>query len=101
VTLESNNVDITITDEKKTILIEIKTDSNPRAAIRAAIGQLLEYAYYRSPTEIGVELVVIAPGKLDKSADEYIRRLRTEFNIPILYCSHSEGDPLPGAFGSS
>ena len=102
VILESNNVDITITDGKKTILIEIKTDSNPRAAIRAAIGQLLEYAYYGHQMGIGtVDLVVIAPGKLDKPADGYIQRLRTEFDIPIWYCSHSEGDPLPAMFVKS
>jgi Holliday junction resolvase len=63
VTLETENVDITVVDGKKTILIEIKTDPNPRAAIREAIGQLLEYAYYRSLKAFGVlELVVIAPG---------------------------------------
>jgi len=54
VILESDDVDITIPGEKKTILIEIKTDSNPRVAIREAIGQLLEYAYYRPQTGIGV-----------------------------------------------
>jgi len=36
VVLESNNVDIIIKYEKKAILIEIKTDSNPRGAIREA-----------------------------------------------------------------
>jgi hypothetical protein len=99
VILERNNVDITITDGKNTILIEIKTDSNPRAAIRDAIGQLLEYAYYRPQTGIAaVDLIVIAPGKPDKLADEYIKRLRAEFNIPISYSSYSVGDPLPGVF---
>ena len=101
VTLETDNVDLTVTDGKKTILIEIKTDSNPRAAIREAIGQLLEYAYYRRKEMGAVDLVIIAPGELDKAAEEYIQRLRADFNIPVSYCSHSEGDPLPGVFGRS
>jgi hypothetical protein len=102
VILERNNVDITIIDGEKTILIEIKTNSTPRAAIREAIGQLLEYAYCRPQAGArALELVVIAPGKLDEPADEYIQRLRTKFSIPISYCSHSEGDPIPELFGKS
>lgn len=102
VILESNYVDITVTDGKRTILVEIKTEPSPRAAIREAIGQLLEYAYYGPKTGVGpVDLIVIAPGKLDKLADEYIQRLRTEFRLPISYCSHSEGDPLPSVFGKT
>jgi hypothetical protein len=44
--------------------------------------QLLVYAYYyKLQTGIAsVELVVIAPGKLDQPADKYIQRLPTEFN---------------------
>jgi hypothetical protein len=58
--------------------------------------------YYRPQTgTAAVDLVVVAPGKLDETADEYIQRLRTEFKIPLSYCSHSEGDPLPGVFGKS
>ena len=97
--LERNNVDITVTDGSKTILIEIKSHSNPRTAIREAIGQLLEYAYYRPSRDVGVlELVIIAPANLDRPATEYLHRLRTDFKIPVSYCSHSEGGPLPGIF---
>ena len=99
VVLERDFVDIRVADGKKTILIEIKTASNARSAIREAIGQLLEYAYYRAQTWGGeVGLVVIAPGKLDKPMTQYIQRLRNEFNIPISYYSHSEGEPLPESF---
>ena len=99
VTLEMANVDITVRDIGKTLLIEIKTNPNPRAAIREAIGQLLEYAYYwpRKGIKI-VELVIIAPGKLDTSAKNYIQRLQTKFGIPIAYDSHSEDGPLPALF---
>lgn len=99
VTLENDNVDITVIDSQKKILIEIKTDPRPRAAIREALGQLLEYAYYWPQKAIGaIEMVVIAPGKLDKTAEQYIKHLRIKFNIPVGYCAHSEGDPLPGLF---
>jgi hypothetical protein len=42
---EEGFVDITARDGKRCILIEIKTHPNPRAAIREALGQILEYAY--------------------------------------------------------
>jgi hypothetical protein len=100
---EKDYVDITVKDGNKTILIEIKTYPTPLAAIREAIGQLLEYAYYHGPQTgtVADELIVIAPGEINKRVEEYIHHLRTAFKIPISYCSHSEGDPLPDIFAKS
>jgi hypothetical protein len=96
---EEGFVDITARDGKRCILIEIKTHPNPRAAIREALGQILEYAYYGPQARSGsIELVIIAPGKLKAAEKKYIRLLQTRFKLPIWYCSHSEGDPLPGLF---
>jgi hypothetical protein len=94
---ELDKVDLTIRHGERTILIELKTDSNARIAIRHALGQLLEYAYYR-PKLSNLELVILAPGKMDAAAKEYMERLRGEFKIPISYFTYAEGDPLPRAF---
>jgi hypothetical protein len=96
VVLERNNVDITVTDGTRGILIELKTNPSSQSAIREALGQLLEYAYYRSSEEWeSVALVIIAPGMIDELAKKYIQRLRSQFKIPISYYSYAEGDPLP------
>jgi hypothetical protein len=98
VTCEADFVDITVRDGQRTILIEIKTCPHARGAIREAIGQLLEYGYYRRALGDSLDLVVVAPGLLDQQAQQYIQRLRTEFKIPISYISHSEGQPLKNMF---
>ncbi len=96
---EKDNVDITIFDDSSTILIEIKSNPIARSAIREALGQLLEYAYYYpGASERNLELLMIAPGKLDETAARYIDRLRTHFKLPIRYLSFSEGDGLPEFF---
>ncbi len=102
VKLEEDYVDITVADGKQTILSELKSNPTARGAIREAMGQLLEYAYYWPRRQIEeLRLVIVAPGNLDKLAEAYVERLRTEFNLPIAYCCHSEGDPLPGMFAKS
>jgi hypothetical protein len=99
VTLENDYVDITVEDGDRTTLIEIKSASTCRAAVRESLGQLLEYAYYRSqPRSETLDLIIVAPGKLDKLMEAYIQRLRADFNMPIWYLSYSEGDPLPAVF---
>jgi hypothetical protein len=96
VIIERDHVDITVIIEAKIVLIEIKTNPSPRAAIREALGQLLEYAYYQSLKKYeSVELVIMAPGVVDELAEKYIERLRSQFKIPISYYSYAEGDPLP------
>lgn len=99
VVLEQEYVDITVQDAARTVLIEIKTDPDCRLAIRHAIGQLLEYAYYSPSKQMDKhELLILAPPVLDNMAADYLRRVREAFKIPISYASYSEGDPLPGLF---
>ena len=63
---------------------EIKTDASARLAIRHAIGQLLEYAYWpvaARPTRV----VVVAEGPLDPEAADYLHTLETETGLTISY----------------
>jgi hypothetical protein len=96
VVLEEDYIDIVVRDGARTILIEIKTDPDSRLAMRHAIGQLLEYAYFSPSKQLGDhELLIVAPPVLDDAATEYLYRVRTNFQIPISYASYSEGDSLP------
>jgi len=98
VELEADFVDITIRDGSKRILVEIKSDGDARLAIRSALGQILEYAYFESNSKEKLELVIIAPGIESSSVSNYIGRLQADFRIPIHYAHFSLGDPLPAVF---
>lgn len=52
--------------------------------IREAMGQLLEYSHY--PGSPSVErMIVVGEGVLDQDGEEYLRRLKDRFNLPIAY----------------
>jgi hypothetical protein len=97
VELEKDFVDITIKHGRKKTFVEIKSDPDARIAIRNALGQILEYAYFNAPSVEPVDLVVVAPGLRDEIISRYIARLRSAFRIPISYCAFSSGDKLPSA----
>jgi hypothetical protein len=63
---------------------EIKTALSARLCIREAIGQLIEYAFWPGGKE-ATALVIVAEATLDKSAELYLRELRSRFNIPLYY----------------
>lgn len=63
---------------------EIKTDMTARLAIRHAIGQLLEYAYWPAPA-VPHRIVVVAEPPLDAEASDYLRALEVETGLSIGY----------------
>ena len=63
---------------------EIKTDSSARLAIRHAVGQLLEYAYWPAPAR-PTRLIVVSEQPLDGEAAEYLRTLELETGLSIGY----------------
>ncbi len=65
---------------------EIKTDLDPRAVIRQALGQILEYAYH--PLRYGPRpdrLVIVGRSPLRPEDEAYLALLRKEFRIPLTY----------------
>ena len=63
---------------------EIKTAHSPRACIREAIGQLLEYAFWPGAQE-ATRLVVVGETACDHDGQEYLRSLKERFSLPIDY----------------
>jgi hypothetical protein len=76
--------DVVVRLKKGYWFYEIKTADSPRACIREAIGQLLEYAFWPGRPG-GNRLIVVGKTEIDKDAREYLRRLRKRFHIPIEY----------------
>ena len=63
---------------------EIKTYHSPRACIRDAIGQLLEYSHW--PKGIPADkLIVVGENPLDEDGAQYLATLRQLFALPIEY----------------
>lgn len=77
-------VDIVVKQTDEYWFYEIKTYHSPRACIREALGQLLEYSHW--PTGLcASKLVVVGESKLDSDARDYLAELNTRYSLPIEY----------------
>ncbi|KQC34329.1 hypothetical protein AAU57_14015 [Nonlabens sp. YIK11] len=65
---------------------EIKTASTALGCIRQGLGQLLEYANYYSHSK-PIQLTIVGEPKPTKSDLNYLRKLKSVYNIPIKYLS--------------
>jgi hypothetical protein len=63
---------------------ELKIAPSVQACVRAALGQLLEYAYWPS-TERAIELIVVGECRPDEAAVRYLELLRERFSLPLWY----------------
>ncbi|MEV5118450.1 hypothetical protein [Stenotrophomonas indicatrix] len=66
------------------VLYEIKPARTASDAVRQAMGQLLEYSYRGNGLEAAA-LVVVSNAHLDRVTEEYLDRLRSQFNLPLEY----------------
>jgi hypothetical protein len=83
---EENFVDVEVRTLHELILFEIKSDLEPRAVIRQALGQILEYAYYPNRQEtLPLKLVIVGRTPLSDADRGYLSRLKQEFQLPIEY----------------
>lgn len=78
------NIDLVVRQGEEYWFYEIKTYHSPRACIREAIGQLLEYAFW-SASEKVTRLIIVGEAKLDSEGEQYIQRLRNGYSLPIEY----------------
>jgi len=86
ISCEENYIDILVRSETERILFEIKCDLDPVRVLRLAIGQLLEYAFYRpSSDRHRVRLVAVGRSPLSSSGQAYLECLRNRFNLPLEY----------------
>jgi hypothetical protein len=63
---------------------EIKTALSPRACIREALGQLMEYAYWPHANE-AARLIICGETALDEDGAAYLKTLQQRFGLPIAY----------------
>jgi len=77
-------VDIVVKTKSGYWFYEIKTALTPRACLREAIGQLLEYGFWPGAQEPS-RFIVVGESPVDEDAKEYLHRLRKRFSLPIEY----------------
>jgi hypothetical protein len=63
---------------------EIKTALSPRACLREAFGQLMEYAYWPGAQE-AKRLIICGESPLDDVGEKYLLNLKSRFRLPIEY----------------
>jgi hypothetical protein len=79
-------IDIVVQIDKDFWFYEIKTALTPRACLREAIGQLLEYGYWPG-AQTPSRLIVVGETPIDNDGGAYLRRLKEEFELNIEYQS--------------
>jgi hypothetical protein len=63
---------------------EIKTTLSPRACLREALGQVMEYAYWPGAQE-PARLIVCGESPLGEDGAAYLRLLNERFRLPVAY----------------
>ena len=77
-------IDVVVKIKNEYWFYEIKTAPTPKACLREAIGQLLEYGYWPGAQEPS-RFIVVGESPLDEDGQEYILRLRKRFSLPLEY----------------
>jgi hypothetical protein len=80
-----SRVDIVVKSGKNAfIFYELKTSNSIRQCIRESLSQLLEYSIFPN-NDIASKLIIISQNKIDEDNLNYLKTLRTRFNIPVYY----------------
>jgi hypothetical protein len=86
VELEKNFVAVSVRTKKELLYFEIKSDSEGRKVIRNALGQILDYAFYRpGREELAVRLIIVGQNPLNKAEKSYLDFLQKQFRLPLEY----------------
>lgn len=86
-------VDLSVQRDGRRTLIEIKSATVARRAIRDALGQLLDYAFFEAPDTV-CELVIVGRGPLLPKDKAYLATLTKRFRLPIRYRRYRLGGPF-------
>lgn len=80
----AGEVDVAVRNGGSMIFFEIKTAPYAKSALREAVGQILEYAYWPNADRAS-ELVVVAEAKPTKETKQYLDNLRRRFGLRLSY----------------
>lgn len=83
---EVDGVDLLLETAAERIFFEVKSELCTRRVIRDALGQIMEYAYYRNHgDDRAIRLVIVGRSPATEDDIAYVTLLRAKFGIPIEY----------------
>lgn len=80
----SVRVDAVVRENGGFTFYEVKAARTVKSCLRAALGQLLEYAYWPSADRAS-ELIIVGEGAMDPDSAQYLQLLRDRFALPVWY----------------
>lgn len=83
----STRIDLVLNAPDGVVLYEVKSYPSVMITIRAALGQLIEYAYYPNPIENIKELIIVSHIPIEEQDKEYIDVIRKTSELKIAYQS--------------
>lgn len=83
----ATRIDISVRTDKGIILYEVKSYPSVMITIRAALGQLLEYAFYPYPIKNLKEMIIVSHIPIDQENKEYLEFIRQKTSLNIFYQS--------------
>jgi hypothetical protein len=90
--LFGTRIDVVVRDGPNWWCYEIKTSHSPRACMREAVGQLLEYSFWPG-RQSAPRLVVVGETPLDDDGAAYLTRLKQFVDLPLEYESIAIPNP--------
>lgn len=78
-------IDIVVQRGGKHTLYEVKSYPSVIISLRAAIGQLLEYAYWPEPVATLDDMIVVSHLESDRQVQSYLQQLRETSGLKIYY----------------
>lgn len=87
----NNKIDICVKKNEYFDIYEIKTCSSARACVREAMGQILEYAFFKTKESIS-KMYIVSDCAPDSDVEEYLLKIRNLHHIPIYYLMQVIGD---------
>lgn len=88
--VSGHRVDVVLTLGRREIFIELKTFGPVRQIIRAALSQLMEYAYWPDDDRCQV-LLIVGPAEAGEAENAYLAMLRKRFGLPVHYLPYQNG----------
>jgi hypothetical protein len=92
---ERDFVDIKVQRPEGIALIELKASASALRAIRTALGQVLEYAFFHPEWRSHpLELVIVGQGPFNDESRKCIEWLRKEYHLPVRYIKYELGSKV-------
>lgn len=90
VVMEKGNVDIIVKSGTKTTFYEIKAYNSAKQCLREALGQIIEYSWFKNSERNKLNLIIVGPRKPTQIEKEYINYIKSSFQQSITFADFED-----------